>query len=201
MIGGWGTGDRVRATTKFVIYTLAGSLLMLAAAIALGVLSTPAGGQISFSLAELQQRSVPEGTQQLDRAAVRARVLRQGAAVPAARLGAGRPTARRRSSTLALLSGVLSKVGVYGFLRIVLPMMPEGAQHWQELFIIIAVFSILYGSILAFSQDNMRLVVAYSSIAQLGLHRAGHLRPRATRAPRARSSRCSTTAWWWCRCS
>ena len=70
--------------------------------------------------------------------------------------------------TLALLSGVLSKVGVYGFLRIVLPVMPEGAQHWQELFIVVAVFSILYGSILAFSQDNVRLVVAYSSIAQLG---------------------------------
>ena len=70
--------------------------------------------------------------------------------------------------TLALLSAVLSKVGVYGFLRIVLPIMPEGSQHWQELFIVMAVFSILYGSILAFSQDNVRLVVAYSSIAQLG---------------------------------
>ena len=70
--------------------------------------------------------------------------------------------------TLALLSAVLSKVGVYGFLRIVLPIMPEGSQHWQELFIVVAVFSILYGSILAFSQDNVRLVVAYSSIAQLG---------------------------------
>jgi NADH-quinone oxidoreductase subunit M len=63
---------------------------------------------------------------------------------------------------------VLSKVGVYGFLRIVLPLMPDGSRHWQELFIIIAVFSILYGSILAFSQDNIRLVLAYSSIAQLG---------------------------------
>ena len=70
--------------------------------------------------------------------------------------------------TIALLGGVLSKVGVYGFLRIVLPIMPEGAQHWQELFIVLAVFSILYGSILAFSQDNVRLVVAYSSIAQMG---------------------------------
>jgi NADH-quinone oxidoreductase subunit M len=69
---------------------------------------------------------------------------------------------------LVVLSAVLSKVGVYGFLRIVLPVMPEGAQYWQELFIILAVFSILYGSILAFSQDNIRLVVAYSSIAQLG---------------------------------
>ena len=69
---------------------------------------------------------------------------------------------------LALLSGVLSKVGVYGFLRIVLPVMPDGAAYWQELFIIVAVFSILYGSILAFSQDNVRMVLAYSSIAQLG---------------------------------
>ena len=103
----------------------------------------------------------------MDRAAVRARVLRQGAAVPAARLGAGDlPLDADRD--VALLSGVLSKVGVYGFLRIVLPIMPEGAQHWQELFIVVAVFSILYGSILAFSQDNVRLVVAYSSIAQLG---------------------------------
>jgi NADH-quinone oxidoreductase subunit M len=50
----------------------------------------------------------------------------------------------------------------------VMPIMPEGSQHWQELFIVLAVFSILYGSILAFSQDNVRLVVAYSSIAQLG---------------------------------
>jgi NADH-quinone oxidoreductase subunit M len=46
--------------------------------------------------------------------------------------------------------------------------MPDGSQHWQELFFILAVFSILYGSILAFSQDNIRLVLAYSSIAQLG---------------------------------
>ncbi len=69
---------------------------------------------------------------------------------------------------LALLSGVLSKVGVYGFLRIVLPIMPDASQHFQELMIVLAVFSILYGSILAFSQDNVRLVLAYSSIAQLG---------------------------------
>jgi NADH-quinone oxidoreductase subunit M len=53
LIGGWGTGDRVRATTKFVIYTLAGSLLMLAGAIALGVLATPSGEAISFSIATI----------------------------------------------------------------------------------------------------------------------------------------------------
>jgi NADH-quinone oxidoreductase subunit M len=167
MIGGWGTGDRVRATTKFVIYTLAGSLLMMAAAIALGVLSTPDGGEISFSLATLQQRSVSEGTQQW---MVLLFALAFFVKAPLFPLHGWVPETYRSSPivTIALLGGVLSKVGVYGFLRIVLPIMPEGAQHWQELFIIVAVFSILYGSILAFTQDNVRLVVAYSSIAQMG---------------------------------
>jgi NADH-quinone oxidoreductase subunit M len=167
MIGGWGSGDRVRATTKFVIYTLAGSLLMLAAAIALGVLATPAGGEISFSLAELEERSVGEGTQQW---IVLLFALAFFVKAPLFPLHGWVPETYRSSPivTIALLSAVLSKVGVYGFLRIVLPIMPEGSQHWQELFIILAVFSILYGSILAFSQDNVRLVVAYSSIAQLG---------------------------------
>jgi NADH-quinone oxidoreductase subunit M len=167
MIGGWGTGDRVRATTKFVIYTLAGSLLMLAAAIALGVLSTPEGGEISFSLAELERRSVSEGTQQW---IVLLFALAFFVKAPLFPLHGWVPETYRASPivTIALLSGVLSKVGVYGFLRIVLPVMPEGSQHWQELFIVMAVFSILYGSVLAFSQDNVRLVVAYSSIAQLG---------------------------------
>jgi NADH-quinone oxidoreductase subunit M len=167
MIGGWGTGDRVRATTKFVIYTLAGSLLMLAGAIALGVLSTPDGGEISFSLAELQQRSVSEGTQHW---IVLLFALAFFVKAPLFPLHGWVPETYRSTPivTIALLGGVLSKVGVYGFLRIVLPVMPEGAQHWQELFVVMAVFSILYGSVLAFSQDNVRLVVAYSSIAQLG---------------------------------
>jgi NADH-quinone oxidoreductase subunit M len=167
MIGGWGTGERVRATTKFVIYTLAGSLLMLAAAIALGVLSTPDGGEISFSLAQLEQRSVSEGTQHW---IVLLFALAFFVKAPLFPLHGWVPETYRASPivTIALLSAVLSKVGVYGFLRIVLPVMPEGSQHWQELFIVMAVFSILYGSVLAFSQDNVRLVVAYSSIAQLG---------------------------------
>ena len=69
---------------------------------------------------------------------------------------------------LILLSAVLSKVGAYGFLRIVIPLMPDAASHFQELMIVVAIVSILYGSILAFSQDDARLVVGYSSVAQLG---------------------------------
>jgi NADH-quinone oxidoreductase subunit M len=167
LIGGWGSGDRVRATTKFVIYTLSGSLLMLAGAVALGVLATPEGAHISFSLAVLQQRGVPDGSQDWIVLLFAVAFFIKAPLFP---LHGWVPETYRSTPipVLALLSGVLSKVGVYGFLRIVLPVMPDGSQHWQELFIVIAVFSILYGSVLAFSQDNVRLVVAYSSIAQLG---------------------------------
>ncbi len=167
LIGGWGSGDRVRATTKFVIYTLAGSLLMMAGAIALGVLSTPPGEPVSFSLAVIQARGVGKGTQEWIFLLFALAFLVKAPLFP---LHGWVPETYRSTSipVLALLSGVLSKVGVYGFLRIVLPTMPAGAQHFQELMLVLAVFSILYGSVLAFSQDNVRLVVAYSSIAQLG---------------------------------
>src|SRR3712207_3341798 len=63
LIGGWGGEDRVRATTRFVIYTLVGSLLMLAGAVALGVLAAGDGQEVTFSLAALEQRSLEAGTQ------------------------------------------------------------------------------------------------------------------------------------------
>ena len=95
LIGGWGAGDRVRATTRFVIYTLAGSLLMLAGA-ALGVLSTPDGGEISFSLAELERRTLPEGSQRWIFLLFAARLPGEGAALPAT-AGCPIPTAQPRS--------------------------------------------------------------------------------------------------------
>jgi NADH-quinone oxidoreductase subunit M len=63
---------------------------------------------------------------------------------------------------------VLSKVAAYGFLRIVLPLFPDAAQDYQSLILILALLSILYGSAQAFTQTNARLVLGYSSVAQLG---------------------------------
>ena len=166
LIGGWGDGDRVRATTKFVIYTLVGSLLMLAGAIALGVLSA-GGGDVSFSFAVLEQRTLGEGTQQWIFLLFAVAFLVKAPLFPFH----GWVVATYRATpvpVLVVLSAVLSKVGVYGFLRIVLPILPDASAHFQDLMLVLAVFSILYGSVLAFSQDEPRLVVAYSSIAQLG---------------------------------
>jgi NADH-quinone oxidoreductase subunit M len=69
---------------------------------------------------------------------------------------------------LAVFSAVLSKVAAYGFLRIVLPLYPDAAVHFQTLLLLIALASILYGSIMAFTVTDARLVVGYSSVAQLG---------------------------------
>jgi NADH-quinone oxidoreductase subunit M len=69
---------------------------------------------------------------------------------------------------LAAFSGVVSKVAAYGFLRIVLPVFPDASVHFQELLLLIAVASILYGSAMAFSTTNARLVIGFSSVAQMG---------------------------------
>ncbi|HEX3392793.1 MAG TPA: proton-conducting transporter membrane subunit, partial [Solirubrobacteraceae bacterium] len=72
------------------------------------------------------------------------------------------------SEVLMVFSGVLSKVGAYGFLAIVLPLFPKAAAHFQVLMLLIALCSILYGSAVAFTQTDARLVAGYSSVAQLG---------------------------------
>jgi NADH-quinone oxidoreductase subunit M len=168
LIGGWGIGDRVAATTKFVIYTLVGSLLMLAGAVALGVLTaSESGNDLTFNIAQLAQNPLPEGTQQWIFLLFAAAFLVKAPAFPFH--GWVVDTYRATPTpVLVVLSAVLSKVGVYAFLRIVLPVMPDASVHFQDPMLVIAVFSILYGSVLAFSQDEPRLVVAYSSIAQLG---------------------------------
>ena len=167
LIGQWGEENRVPATTKMMIYTLVGSLLMLAGAIALGVLATPEGGDISFSLAELQQRTLGEGTQQWIFLMFAAAFLVKAPVFP---LHGWMPDAYRAAPlpVLVVFSAIVSKVGVYGFLRIVLPILPDASIHFQDVMIAFAVVSILYGSVIAFSQDDTRLVVGYSSIAQLG---------------------------------
>ena len=167
LIGIWGGEQRVYATTKLVIYTLVGSLLMLAGAVALGALSTPEGGHISFSLATLAQHPLSAGTQYWIFLLFAAAFLVKAPAFP---LHGWMPDAYRNAPLPVILvfSAVVSKVGVYGFLRIVLPLLPQASAHFQELMLAIAVVSILYGSVLAFSQDEARLVLGYSSIAQLG---------------------------------
>jgi NADH-quinone oxidoreductase subunit M len=176
LFGAWGE-DRpdgvtaVAATMKMIVYTLIGSLLMLVAAIATAILAAD-GGQLSFALADLQQNILSDGSQRWIFWFFAAAFLVK---MPAFLLHGWMPDAYRAAPlpALAVFSAVLSKVGAYGFLRIVLPLFPDATIEFQEVVLVIALASILYGSVMAFSQTNVRLIAGYSSIAQLGFITAG----------------------------
>jgi len=169
LIGGWGQGpDRVKATIKLVIYTLVGSLLMLAGAVATGVLAAQQnGGHVTFVLSALQGLPLSTGSQEWIFLFFAAAFLVK---MPAFPLHGWMPDGYRAMpiEVLMVFSGVLSKVGAYGFLAIVLPLFPRAAVHFQTLMLLIALISIVYGSVQAFSQTNARLILGYSSVAQLG---------------------------------
>jgi NADH-quinone oxidoreductase subunit M len=174
LMGGWGRnfdGDqrtRVRATLKLVIYTLVGSLLMLAAAVAAGVLAEQeGGGHITFVLSQMHTGALSAGAQDWIFLGFAAAFLVK---MPAFPLHGWMPDGYRAMpiEVLMVFSGVLSKVGAYGFLAIVLPLFPHAAKHFQTLMLVIALASILYGSLQAFSQRDARLIAGYSSVAQLG---------------------------------
>jgi NADH-quinone oxidoreductase subunit M len=173
LTGMWGGPGRVAATTKLVIYTLVGSLLMLAGAVALGVLTSQHTGQpIDFSYVALSASPLPGPTQDWIFLLFAAAFLVK---MPAFPLHGWMPDGYREMplEVLAIFSGVLSKVGAYGFLAIVLPLLPRASVHFQTLMLVIGLASILYGSAMAFTQTNARLVIGYSSIAQLGFITVG----------------------------
>jgi NADH-quinone oxidoreductase subunit M len=168
LIGVWGGPDRVRATTKLVIYTLVGSLLMLAGAVAAAVLTSQQTGQpLNFTLQALRASPLGGGTQDWIFLLFAAAFLVK---MPAFPLHGWLPDGYRAMpiEVLMVFSGVLSKVGAYGFLRIVLPIFPSAAVHFQTLLLLIALASILYGSAMAFTQTDARLIAGFSSVAQLG---------------------------------
>jgi NADH-quinone oxidoreductase subunit M len=167
LIGAWGGENRIAATTKMIVYTLVGSLLMLVGAIATAVLAADQVGELSFSIADLRANTVSDSSQNWIFWFFTAAFLIK---MPAFLVHGWMPDAYRASpiAVLVLLSGVLSKVGGFGFLRVVLPVYPDATIQFQEVVMVIALASILYGSVMAFTQTNVRLIAGFSSVAQLG---------------------------------
>jgi NADH-quinone oxidoreductase subunit M len=148
-----------------VIYTLVGSLLMLAGAVATAVLASP--DQLTFVLSDLQANPLPEATQKWIFVTFALAFLIK---MPAFPFHGWMPDAYRTMPlpALAFFSGVVSKVAAYGFLKLVLPLFPAATEDFNTILLILAVISILYGSVQAFTQTNSRLILGYSSVAQLG---------------------------------
>jgi NADH-quinone oxidoreductase subunit M len=167
LVGMWGGPERVRATTKLIIYTLVGSLLMLAAAVATGVLaSSQYGTPLTFALSSLQHLPLSHSTQEWIFGCFALAFLIKMPLVPFhGWLADGYK--QMPIPAVAVFSGVVSKVAAYGFLRIVISLFPYAAVHYQTLILVIALVSIVWGTAAAFTTPDARMVVAYSSVAQL----------------------------------
>jgi NADH-quinone oxidoreductase subunit M len=165
LTGGWGGPNRIPAILKLFIYTLVGSLLMLAGAIATGVLAQ--GGTLTFDLQRLAAEPLPQASQDWIFLCFAAAFLVK---MPAFPLHGWMPDGYKAMPlpVLAVFSGVVSKVAAYGFLQVAIRLFPDAAARYQELIMLIALASILYGSVLAFTVNDTRLILGYSSVAQLG---------------------------------
>jgi len=157
LVGVWGGPGRMAATLKFVLFTMAGSLLMLASIVVYGL------SQNTFDLVQIGQSS----SNWIFLGFVAAFAIK----APLFPLHGWLPDAYRESSpeVAAILSGVVSKAAAYGFLRIAIAKFPEPTQHYRAAILALAAVGLIYGSLLAFRAPDIRGVIAYSSLAQMGL--------------------------------
>jgi NADH-quinone oxidoreductase subunit M len=183
LTGIWGPPpreDRVRATTKLVVYTLVGSFFMLVGAIATGVLSASQHHTgLTFVLSSLQALPLSHSSQIWIFLCFAIAFAVKMPLVPFHGWLADGYKAMPIPA-VAVFSGILSKVAAYGFLRIVLPLFPYASVHFQTLMLIVALVSIVWGTALAFTTPDARLVVAYSSVAQLSFITLGIFSLRTT---------------------
>ena len=157
LIGVWGGPARLKATITFVVFTVVGSLLMLAAIIVLGI------HQGTFDLTRMSASS----STWLFLGFVAAFAIKS----PLFPLHGWLPITYREApaEVSAVLSGVVGKAGLYGLLRIAIPLFPGPVHDWRVPLLVLASISLVYGSLLAFRAPDFRGVVLYSSLAQAGL--------------------------------
>jgi NADH-quinone oxidoreductase subunit M len=162
LIGIWGGGERIYASIKFFLYTMAGSLLMLLAILYMGISND------TFAVPDLiAGRAAFAGVQN---------ILFLGFAiafaikVPIFPFHSWLPDAHTQAPTAGsiILAGVLLKMGTYGFMRFNLPLFPEASVYYAPTIAVLAIIGIIYGAIVSFPQKDVKKLVAYSSVSHLG---------------------------------
>ncbi|MFN2134726.1 MAG: NuoM family protein [Candidatus Promineifilaceae bacterium] len=162
LIGIWGGNNRVYASIKFFLYTMAGSLLMLLAILYMGTTNG------TFALPELiAGREAFAAVQGLLFVGF---FIAFAIKVPVFPFHSWLPDAHTEAPTAGsiILAGVLLKMGTYGFTRFNLPLFPEAASRFAPFIAILAIIGIIYGAIVSFAQKDVKKLVAYSSISHLG---------------------------------
>jgi len=166
MIGIWGGKNRLYATVKFFIYTLVGSLLMLVALIYLYFLGTKTG-ITDFSLVHFFDLKIDPATQTWLFAAF---ALAFAIKVPMFPVHTWLPDAHTEAPTAGsvILAAIMLKMGTYGFIRFAMPLFPEATHQFTPLIATLAVIGIIYAALVAMVQEDVKKLVAYSSVAHLG---------------------------------
>ena len=167
LIGIWGYERRIYAAVKFILYTMAGSVLMLVAIIGLAWAHAAATGAPSFSLLDLYNVTLAPSTEMWFFLAF---ALAFAIKVPLFPFHTWLPDAHveARTAGSVILAGVLLKMGTYGLLRFAFPLFPDAALAAAPWLGVLAVIGIIYGALVAMVQPDMKKLVAYSSVSHLG---------------------------------
>ncbi|OQX96003.1 Fe-S-binding domain-containing protein [candidate division KSB1 bacterium 4572_119] len=167
LIGIWGGPRRIYATVKFVLFTVVGSLMMLAGIVYLAILARQTFGEFTFEFEQLMKLNIPVQSQLWLFAAF---ALAFAIKVPMFPFHTWLPDAHVEAPTAGsvILAGVLLKMGGYGFIRLGIPLFGDAAIKAAPLMQLLAVIGIIYGACLALAQSDLKKLVAYSSISHLG---------------------------------
>lgn len=164
LIGQWGSENREYAAVKFVMYTLLGSALMLVAIIAAYTQAN------TFDMLELAAALPGQTSASFQALGFLAFALAFAVKIPLFPFHTWLPDAHVQAPTAGsvLLASLLLKMGAYGFLRLAIPFYPDAARQFQPLIIVLALAGIIYGGLVALKQEDMKSLVAYSSVAHMG---------------------------------
>lgn len=168
LIGIWGGQNRLYAAVKFFIYTAVGSLLMLVAIIFVYYYAAQSGIQMSgFGIQELYRLNIPGGVQNW---LFLAFAVSFAIKVPMFPLHTWLPDAHTEAPTAGsvILAAIMLKMGTYGFVRFAMPLFPEALHTFIPYLAALCVIGIIYGSLVAMMQHDVKKLVAYSSVAHLG---------------------------------
>ncbi|GAB4040807.1 complex I subunit 4 family protein [Spirosoma jeollabukense] len=169
----WGGENRIPVTFKFFVYTIFGSLFMLLALVYL-YYQTPATNVSAHSAAivDLYKLKLTPGAQNW---VFWAFFIAFAIKMPVFPFHTWQPDTYVESPTPAtmLLAGIMLKMGVYGLIRFILPIVPLGVETWGKTAVVLAVIGIIYGAIIAIRQRDMKRLIAYSSFSHVGLMAAG----------------------------